>query len=40
VTRKIQQAFFRAVRGEDGDRRGWLTPVPAVEKAAAPAADA
>jgi branched-chain amino acid aminotransferase len=38
IARAIQQAYFKAVRGEDGDRRGWLTMVPASEKAATPVA--
>ncbi len=39
ITKKIQTAFFKAVRGEDGDRHGWLTAVPAAEKAAKAAAE-
>ena len=39
VTKRIQQAFFKAVRAEDGDRHGWLTPVPAAERAATPAGE-
>jgi branched-chain amino acid aminotransferase len=27
VTRRVQEAFFSAVRGEDPKYRGWLTPV-------------
>jgi branched-chain amino acid aminotransferase len=27
VTRRIQEAYFRAVRGEDAKYRSWLTPV-------------
>jgi branched-chain amino acid aminotransferase len=38
ITKQIQTAYFKAVRGEDGDRRGWLTPVPAAEGATTPAA--
>lgn len=29
ITRALQQAFFRAVRGEDPSKQEWLTPVPA-----------
>ena len=29
MTKRIQEAFFAAVRGEPGDAHGWLTPVPA-----------
>jgi branched-chain amino acid aminotransferase len=36
ITRKIQDAFFGLVRGEQPDRHGWLTAVPQ-PAAAAPA---
>ncbi len=28
VTRRLREAFLRVVRGEDPERRGWLTEVP------------
>jgi branched-chain amino acid aminotransferase len=37
VTRRLQEIFFRTVRGEVDDRYGWLTPVPGRERAASPA---
>jgi branched-chain amino acid aminotransferase len=27
LTRALQERYFRIVRGEDAERRGWLTPV-------------
>lgn len=35
VTRRLQQAYFAAVKGEAPDTRGWLTPVPAADPATA-----
>lgn len=33
LTRRLQEMFFRVVRGDTEDRHGWLTPVPARERA-------
>ena len=38
VTQSLQEAFFKAVRGETPDRHGWLTPVPQPAGAASPPA--
>jgi branched-chain amino acid aminotransferase len=27
VTKRLQDAFFKAVRGEDASKQAWLTPV-------------
>lgn len=34
ITLAVQKAFFRTVRGEVADTRGWLSMVPAAERAA------
>jgi hypothetical protein len=34
VTRRVQQAYFDAVRGALPGRRGWLTPMLGLEDAA------
>jgi branched-chain amino acid aminotransferase len=33
ITRRLQEAFFRTVRGEVEDRYGWLTQVPSRKRA-------
>ena len=27
ITKRLQDAFFKAVRGEDASKKAWLTPV-------------